>query len=381
MSRILRRPMFRGGIVDSRGTGIVSGFAKGGSVNTPKRGLVDGPGGYAGYRGTGTEVIDIDKKIRERMGTPKPELGLSEWLQIASTGADILGAPSEGGGFSGALRTASKPLSQLGQNLAKGFSDKNQSYEDKIKGYTGAQAEYNIGMEKSLGEVGRKEIMFDAITETKQKDIRDKLGKQKIDAKGNPTGEVYTQEDITIELRNLQNKASEDKEIFIIKGGDLSDFTKLASNKEVTEAASKAAKKFLALKGIQNGDPEYSQLYAREMAKFMAEITKGFVKNFAEGGQVTKTEDVNMETISPAGITDVNVEEQSTSVDPTDNSLKQLSYAEIRDKLPPEVTDDIVKLLSISYEALADFVEIKTEADVINFNSRYQVDLQLPQEE
>ena len=45
-----RRPMFRGGPIDSRGTGITSGlsYAKGGSVNTPKRGLVDGPGGYSG---------------------------------------------------------------------------------------------------------------------------------------------------------------------------------------------------------------------------------------------------------------------------------------------------------------------------------------------
>ena len=53
MSRILRRPMFRGGRVDSRGTGIASGlgYEKGGSVNTPKRGLVNEPGGYAGeYR-------------------------------------------------------------------------------------------------------------------------------------------------------------------------------------------------------------------------------------------------------------------------------------------------------------------------------------------
>ena len=50
MSNILRRPIFRGGRVDSRGTGITSGldYAQGGSVNTPKRGLVNGPGGYAG---------------------------------------------------------------------------------------------------------------------------------------------------------------------------------------------------------------------------------------------------------------------------------------------------------------------------------------------
>jgi hypothetical protein len=44
MSKILRRPMFRGGgKVSSYGTGIASGLAK------PKRGLVDEPGGYAGF--------------------------------------------------------------------------------------------------------------------------------------------------------------------------------------------------------------------------------------------------------------------------------------------------------------------------------------------
>ena len=53
MSKILRRPMFRGGPVDSRGTGITSGlfdapsYAMGGTVETPKRGVVDGPGSYS----------------------------------------------------------------------------------------------------------------------------------------------------------------------------------------------------------------------------------------------------------------------------------------------------------------------------------------------
>ena len=51
MSKVLRRPMFRGGRVDSRGTGITSGLLDGymnGGTVTAKRGLVDGPGGYAG---------------------------------------------------------------------------------------------------------------------------------------------------------------------------------------------------------------------------------------------------------------------------------------------------------------------------------------------
>ena len=40
MSRILRRPMFRGGPVDSRGSGITSGLADGGRVGYNQAGLV-----------------------------------------------------------------------------------------------------------------------------------------------------------------------------------------------------------------------------------------------------------------------------------------------------------------------------------------------------
>ena len=57
-----------------------------------------------------------------------------------------------------------------------------------------------------------------------------------------------------------------------------------------------------------------------------------------------------------------------------------LSYNELRGRLPESIGDDIVKLLSTSYEALADFAEIRTQADVDNFNMRYQVQLVLPQE-
>jgi len=56
MSKILRRPMFRGGgKVSSYGNGIATGLADGGMPS--KRGLVDGPGGYAGEFKTGSQVI------------------------------------------------------------------------------------------------------------------------------------------------------------------------------------------------------------------------------------------------------------------------------------------------------------------------------------
>ena len=75
MSRILRRPMFRGGRVDARGTGITSnlGYQSGGSVNTPKRGFVDGPGGYGGM-GTGGFYDSILgqglRSVRDYAGKP-----------------------------------------------------------------------------------------------------------------------------------------------------------------------------------------------------------------------------------------------------------------------------------------------------------------------
>jgi len=64
MSRILRRPMFRGGKVSSYGNGIATGLANGGRVGLAnggmpdKRGLVDGPGGYAGKIKTGMELLN-----------------------------------------------------------------------------------------------------------------------------------------------------------------------------------------------------------------------------------------------------------------------------------------------------------------------------------
>ena len=68
MDNILRRPMFRGGRVENRGGGITSvlGYANGGQV-TPKRGLVNEPGGYAGVvpmTATGGQLLQQTGAIR-----------------------------------------------------------------------------------------------------------------------------------------------------------------------------------------------------------------------------------------------------------------------------------------------------------------------------
>ena len=57
-----------------------------------------------------------------------------------------------------------------------------------------------------------------------------------------------------------------------------------------------------------------------------------------------------------------------------------LTYDQLRARLPRSIGDDIVRLLADNYDALGDFASIQTQADVDNFNLKYQVNLVLPQE-
>jgi hypothetical protein len=144
MSRILRRPMFRGGQVDSRG--------RGGPI----------PGGRVPMNSGG--ILDIYKQYDETIPMPERReprgLSTGDYLRIASAGLDILGAPSEGPGFKGALASASGPLSKLGVDLGSSIDTREQKAEedyqdlvdkrqDLVGTLTGAQVEYDCGNGKS----------------------------------------------------------------------------------------------------------------------------------------------------------------------------------------------------------------------------------------
>ena len=63
----------------------------------------------------------------------------------------------------------------------------------------------------------------------------------------------------------------------------------------------------------------------------------------------------------------------------TDQGPK-IDFDTLRARLPKEIGDDIVKLISASPEALEDFATIATQQDVDLFNQKYGVNLVLPQE-
>jgi len=62
------------------------------------------------------------------------------------------------------------------------------------------------------------------------------------------------------------------------------------------------------------------------------------------------------------------------------DQVADLTYNELRSRLPKQINNDIVALLANSKQALVEFANITTQQDVDNFNQLYNVDLVLPQE-
>jgi hypothetical protein len=61
-----------------------------------------------------------------------------------------------------------------------------------------------------------------------------------------------------------------------------------------------------------------------------------------------------------------------------DGANNLISYDQLRARLPNEITDDIVELMSNSAEALEDFAMISSQQEVDQFNKKYSVNLVLP---
>jgi len=122
--------------------------------------------------------------------------------------------------------------------------------------------------------------------------------------------------------------------------------------------------------------------------KQYAKIAGVTIPGLAEGGRVNRalgspemgeiTETVEQETVkTPTG------EVQATEVAAAENiepmkEVPVMDFATLRNRLPKEITDDIVQLLANSKEALQDFYYINSQNDVSSFNTKYGVNLILP---
>ena len=110
--------------------------------------------------------------------------------------------------------------------------------------------------------------------------------------------------------------------------------------------------------------------------------------NMAEGGRVNRalgtpemgeiTETVEQETVkTPTEKVEATEVTAAENIEPM-KEVPVMDFATLRNRLPQEITDDVVQLLANSKEAMQDFYYINSQNDVSNFNTKYGVNLILP---
>ena len=136
------------------------------------------------------------------------------------------------------------------------------------------------------------------------------------------------------------------------------------------------------LQAIANGEAVWSDLvYYDETGELPPELLEEGRK---EGGRVGYQ---NAGSVMPSAMPNAMPSAMPVAMQapgPTDqgqdDTVQDLSFEELRARLPQEITNDIVKLLSESKQALVDFANIRTQQDVNTFNQKYDVNLVVPQE-
>jgi hypothetical protein len=368
MNNLYKRPMFRKG--GSAEGGITSG------LNTPKRGMVDGPGSYAGIdmnqnveqalrnASLGDLKTMADQMYSPSAGTRRPQRRFNDFL--IDFGLDIASRPAEGNIFQTAALSAKDPF--------KRFQD--------------ARSQEELLMEQQKENLeGRRSDMFKTLIEGQSDILAEKTG----NTSGVELQKVQVIQDVVPKLYDLRSKVKdgtatdEDKMNIDIYERTLNNLQK---KDPITQATldifvksndgemlfSKIAKKLLNEDNIAGGE-KYGGDKGNDQLRIDAlqEMRKVIETTFrAKGGRIGYAQGEM-------------VEEQVTETEimapgPMAQSDNPISYDQLRARLPNEITDDIVELMANSAEALEDFAMISSQQDVDLFNQKYSVNLVLPSE-
>jgi len=379
MSRTLKRPMFRMG--GSTGSGITSGL----DTTKPKRGLVDEPGGYAGklpydmgeiLKSTASQVKDpeILKAYRPYYERPAGE-ATSRFL--TSFGLDLLSRSPTGNIFQTAAQSAKAPTEQLYKDIDEQRLMKRAAEADLFK----TLLEGNIDVAAAAageGEAGKTYAKLEIATDIE-----------------NTMKEILVLEEQLKQGKDVKAKLDQKKARLDYLSKENAVGKSLMQQTEFAESVLKSIIKSLQNETLPNGELKYPEgkadpnLLKEAYKRYEDFFTQEFddTQNMAKGGRAGYKMGAPKGGITDVAAVDINtpgmqVQEtmttdqgpQTTAPEPT------IDYSTLRARLPKEITDDIVQLISASPEAMEDFATIATQQDVDQFNQKYSVNLVLPQE-
>ena len=275
---------------------------------------------------------------------------------LMTFGLNLLGQP--GGNLAGAIGKAGAPaLSKFqaareAERLDKRKTEREMRRDalDRAFDLREAEIEADAEVRSELGKDNR--FAFEATQDTMKKLQEDEktLVKEISDLEKKQAAGTITDEEI-IMLEDKKTNKSNNEELQVL-------ITKEKKTDPVAEAI---------LKGVANGVFTFEdyKIY-KETGEYPKGMKDGGRAGYQMGGEVVE---------------DVAMMSESANIAPTAPAQTQdLTYDELRSRLPREITNDVVSLIATSKAALTDFANIQTQQDVDNFNQTYNVNLVLPQE-
>jgi len=385
MNRVLRRPMFR---IGGSAEGITSGLDQTqltASRLPYKRGRVVEPGGYQGdaLERTVETYPKYAEALKNIRGERRPH-----WPQfLTSMGLDLLTRPKSGNIFQQVAASAKGPYEQMAaMRSERGLS------EDKLSAalfgdVMDIEAKKELQKEKLASEERQATIkaegdkQFDIGAAAKIAKLRDDMYQKKLD--------LETEKSQIEAIPEFERTDEQNQRLIQIDGaelpatlGNIADLDQAESTIEKINSSGQIDA-FNDLIGEYEGEGmTYEEAFLAAI-KFYEGIFSKVGKEreeSAEGGRIGYQ---NAGAVMPSAMPSA-MPAAMPGAGPTDqgqdSSVQDLSFEELRARLPQEITNDIVKLLSESKQALVDFANIRTQQDVNAFNQKYDVNLVVPQE-
>lgn len=356
-NRILKRPMFRRGGMgySAQGSGITSG------LDTPRRGFVQHPGGYAGKT---LEELAVEK---EEIFAPKPYENVNEI--IGSFGA--YGNPYKEDG-------TAKTIGEMGYEQAQNIQALRKEKEDKrqLAALSNIEAQ-EAAIAKALEEaeaLKRTKAGIRPLDVDAKKALIDQARKMLAEAKITYADKVKypdgIPQHIKDEIEALNTLALGQNYWSVARASEYA--AKVYSTEEVLEnmTADQIKAAIDALISKLTGDRFKIARGGR------VGLYNSYPGTVGDAEQITQTE-----TISPTGAVEASTTEIANDIyRPNEGTGLGLgegdeAYQLLRARLPQEISDDIVRLIAYNPSAFQDFATIESQEDVIAFNNKYGVEL------